>query len=192
MNFFQGWWAVVSSFAQPVLGLVRAKWLRTLVYAAAVALALWFYGSYVRLGTWVPLSSDQNRLYAVAACFVGWLLYMAWWLVVGRRRNDQLVSGLTAGGIDSGAATALEVEQMRQRLQQSLVQLRRLMGGRRGYLYELPWYVLIGPPGSGKTTALRNSGLKFPLTATIGAGPGPGRRWHAQLRLVDYRTGDSA
>ncbi len=171
MNFFQGWASLVSSFAQPVLGLVRAKWLRTLVYACAGALVLWFYGSYIRLGTWTPLASDENRLYAVAACFVAWLLYMAWWLAVGRRRNAQLISGLTDGGIAPGAATALEVEQLRQRLQQALMQLRRLMGGRRGYLYELPWYVMIGPPGSGKTTALQNSGLKFPLASTIGRDP---------------------
>lgn len=31
----------------------------------------------------------------------------------------------------------------------------------RQYLYELPWYIFIGAPQSGKTTALLNSGLKF-------------------------------
>ena len=36
------------------------------------------------------------------------------------------------------------------------------------YLYELPWYVIIGAPGSGKTTALRNAGLQFPLAAQMG------------------------
>src|SRR4029077_14233351 len=34
--------------------------------------------------------------------------------------------------------------------------------GAGGSLYDLPWYVFIGAPGSGKTTALVNSGLKFP------------------------------
>jgi type VI secretion system protein ImpL len=29
-------------------------------------------------------------------------------------------------------------------------------------LYALPWYVIIGPPGAGKTTALRNSGSSSP------------------------------
>src|SRR5215469_13954491 len=33
----------------------------------------------------------------------------------------------------------------------------------RTSLYDLPWYIIIGPPGAGKTTALANSGLRFPL-----------------------------
>ena len=42
---------------------------------------------------------------------------------------------------------------------------------RRGSsLYDLPWYVFIGAPGSGKTTALINSGLKFPLEQRVGKG----------------------
>src|SRR5690606_8416903 len=36
------------------------------------------------------------------------------------------------------------------------------------YLYQLPWYVFIGAPGSGKTTALVNSGLNFPLADRFG------------------------
>ncbi len=40
----------------------------------------------------------------------------------------------------------------------------------RQYLYQLPWYIFIGAPGSGKTTALVNSGLQFPLAESHGAG----------------------
>ncbi len=54
-----------------------------------------------------------------------------------------------------------------------------------GYLYERPWYVIIGPPGRGKTTAIQNSGLDFPLVA----GRVSGRGRNAQLRLVDRRAG---
>ena len=42
---------------------------------------------------------------------------------------------------------------------------RRKLGGRR-FLRDMPWYVIIGPPASGKTTALRQSGLEFPFDLT--------------------------
>jgi len=46
----------------------------------------------------------------------------------------------------------------------ALTTLKAASGNKSGYLYDLPWYVIIGPPGAGKTTALVNSGLKFPLS----------------------------
>ena len=45
---------------------------------------------------------------------------------------------------------------------------RSRSGGSGRSLYDLPWYVFIGAPGSGKTTALVNSGLKFPLEQRVG------------------------
>jgi len=44
------------------------------------------------------------------------------------------------------------------------------LGGKSGAdaLYALPWYMIIGPPGSGKSTALRNSGLRFPYMSRQG------------------------
>ena len=48
-------------------------------------------------------------------------------------------------------------------MRDALATLRRAKGKGGDVLYDLPWYVIIGPPGAGKTTALINSGLKFPL-----------------------------
>ena len=61
---------------------------------------------------------------------------------VGRRRGRQ--RGLGADG-RSARAAALE------------------RGQEARLLYARPWYVIIGPPGAGKTTALLNSGLRFPF-----------------------------
>jgi type VI secretion system protein ImpL len=36
------------------------------------------------------------------------------------------------------------------------------------YVYQLPWYMFVGAPGTGKTTALLHSGLKFPLAERLG------------------------
>src|SRR5262249_53045969 len=44
----------------------------------------------------------------------------------------------------------------------------------RQYVYDLPWYAFIGAPGAGKTTALVNSGLRFPLADRLGREAGRG------------------
>jgi len=59
---------------------------------------------------------------------------------------------------------------MRDKLTSALTLLKAASKS-RGYLYEQPWYAIIGPPGAGKTTALLNAGLTFPLAAEMGQGP---------------------
>jgi len=46
----------------------------------------------------------------------------------------------------------------------------KLSRGRKDALAILPWYLIVGPPGAGKSTALRNSGLKFPYLSAKGGG----------------------
>lgn len=46
------------------------------------------------------------------------------------------------------------------RMQGAVAHLKRSAGANS--LYDLPWYVIIGPPGVGKTTALLHSGIEFP------------------------------
>ncbi|HET9931118.1 MAG TPA: type VI secretion system membrane subunit TssM, partial [Polyangiaceae bacterium] len=66
-------------------------------------------------------------------------------------------------------ALALQFEKALQTLKAS-----KLGRGRGGALYALPWYVIIGPPGAGKSTAIRQSGLKFPLLGSKGSVRGIG------------------
>ena len=60
-----------------------------------------------------------------------------------------------------------EILELKEQLEVAIDALKRskLGQGRRSKaaLYALPWYVFIGPPTSGKTTAILNSGLNFPM-----------------------------
>jgi len=60
-----------------------------------------------------------------------------------------------------------ELESIQARFKQAAADLEDARfpcpDGRQRAVDELPWYVMIGAPGSGKTTALLNSGLRFPL-----------------------------
>ena len=60
-----------------------------------------------------------------------------------------------------------QIEQIEQEFTAAVESLKRskLGKGRLGQsaLYALPWYVIMGPPAAGKTTAITASGLDFPL-----------------------------
>jgi type VI secretion system protein ImpL len=65
-----------------------------------------------------------------------------------------------------------EIMELQLQVKRALDQLRssKLGGQAGGPLYALPWYMIVGPPGAGKTTALLQSGLSFPVTDPQGGG----------------------
>lgn len=66
-----------------------------------------------------------------------------------------------------------EIAELQRRVQQGIAALKDTKLGRatgRSALYALPWYAIIGPPGAGKTTALKHSGLNFPFLDPGGGG----------------------
>ncbi len=62
-----------------------------------------------------------------------------------------------------------EIEQLKQQLTGAIDSLKKSKlakgGSGKAALYALPWYMFIGPPGSGKTTVIENSGLEFPFSS---------------------------
>jgi len=75
--------------------------------------------------------------------------------------SDLLKEIAQAGSADD-ERVAKELQTLRARFEEAAAHLR----GNK--IEELPWYVMIGAPGSGKTTALLNSGLRFPLMTKDG------------------------
>ena len=75
-----------------------------------------------------------------------------------KKATEKLAEGLAAAEPEDDTGV------LKDKMKDALATLKSASGGKGDFLYDLPWYVLIGPPGSGKTTALVNSGLKFPLS----------------------------
>jgi type VI secretion system protein ImpL len=131
------------------------------------AVLMWFLAPLI--GSHGPLSSDLTRVLAMAIVplVMGTTAGLTRWR--DRRMNARMASEITDAG--GAAAGSQEVQALSARLREALDALKRSRFGKasgRRWLYQLPWYVLIGPPGSGKTTALVNSGLNFPLSGKFG------------------------
>ncbi|MBE7209394.1 MAG: type VI secretion system membrane subunit TssM [Gluconacetobacter diazotrophicus] len=145
------------------------------------------------LGPLIPgLQSELARALAILVLVLLWAGINGVISLRRRRRDRRLAEQVGDAGpadaVDRQGRTAEEVEQLRAQLARALNRLRRSRRG-RGYLYEQPWFVLIGPPGSGKTTALLNSGLAFPLADE---GEGAALRGVGGTRLCDWWFSDEA
>jgi len=152
----------------------------SLIGLIALSLLIWFVGPQIKFGeeNKAPLASVTARLICIMVLLVLWGLNNLWIQTRNRKTNNQLVAGLQESqeNLRQGGhtdQTAEELFQINERFNQALDTLRRYkFKGATGNkaLYELPWYIIVGPPGSGKTTALINSGLEFPLADTFGRG----------------------
>ncbi|HHM05129.1 MAG TPA: type VI secretion system membrane subunit TssM [Gammaproteobacteria bacterium] len=149
----------------------------------ALGALVWFGGPYLALGEAKPLAAEFNRLLTILVLTLLWGLNNLLQILKTKRINDQLIQSLATPApavaptpepqAAASSAAAEEVQTLDRRFTEALAVLKKTrLKNRYGEqrLYELPWYAVIGPPGAGKTTALANSGLNFPLADQLGRG----------------------
>jgi type VI secretion system protein ImpL len=154
----------------------RSRWFRSFIGVAVLAVLVWFCGPLLGLGQLHPLETEIARWITIAVLFVLWLVTNLVNELRAGRRDKQLASGITEADTKVSApdpaetASAEEVALLSDRLRDALKTLKqaKVGSGSRKRLATLPWYMFIGPPGAGKTTALLNCGLKFPLADAPG------------------------
>src|SRR6478736_1231356 len=136
-------WA--GSFALSVLGVDVAMWIRVV---ASVAVVLMVVGVLV-----------YRRVRAGARA---------------RALEREIIKQSQAQAAIAKPDRRAELLELQRQIEQGITALQKTKIGKAHgsrALYVLPWYAIIGPPGAGKTTALRQSGLVFPfLDASSGGG----------------------
>ena len=75
-------------------------------------------------------------------------------------------------------------------MQDAIAQLKGHAGGKRDYLYQRPWYVIIGPPGAGKTTIVPLRLMAEPLVRSAPAGEDETIHAFAERRFAVDLVGD--
>ncbi|MFT4435065.1 type VI secretion system membrane subunit TssM [Caballeronia sp. 15715] len=154
---------------------------------------IWWIGPLIAIGapdTYRPLDSERARVITIGVLVLVVVLRGLWLVARAIWRNHVLAAGLVGRAAHEAPQAyaepepgAEEIVELGRRFDRAVAALREArvnaagsrpgwrdwlsMSGRQ-YLYRLPWYVLIGAPGSGKTTVLEYSGLQFPLADKLG------------------------
>ena len=162
--------------------------------ALALAFVLWFEGPLLAFDGHAPLASEASRWVLIALVFAVWGLYWGGRWLRTRLASSNFVRSLVANAAagsrepDEGQKAAEgDLAILRTRFEEALKTLRRAGAVKdpardgkmdfrsrwldfgRQTIYDLPWYMFVGAPGAGKTTALVHSGLNFPLADRLGA-----------------------
>jgi len=167
------------------------NWYAVTLTVAAILIAIVLFGLPIPFAFFRPWSVRIAFAVGIVVAWAAWWGYRRWRV---RRAADAIAAELAGPDPKAEEGRALD-----KRMGEALTKLRAAAGNRRDYLYSRPWYVIIGPPGAGKTTALLNAGLRFPFAEQAVGGVGGTRNldfWFAdEAVLVDtagrYTTQDS-
>lgn len=133
---------------------------------------VWLLGPYFAFGGARPMHGIAGRVIATLLLLLAWTATALWHknreLRGSRKLLEQVVGQADAPAVNvTTPAETADSAQLRQRFEDAIARLKKVRRS-GGNLYRLPWYVIVGPPGSGKTTALVNSGLRFPMEQELG------------------------
>ena len=151
-----------------ILPLFRSIYTILIIVAAILSACTWYFAPLIGGETWRPFDGITSRIVTISLVWLFFLLLIGFIFWRRRRRNKKMTEDI-AESVDTSEddVFAEELGELRGKFKTAMTELRKSKNGRR-HLRELPWYVMIGPPGAGKTTAIVNSGLQFPLAGKLG------------------------
>ncbi|WXL25712.1 type VI secretion system membrane subunit TssM [Ectopseudomonas mendocina] len=157
----------MKSFFSKLAAFFRKTWVWSLCLIIVLALLIWFAGPLLAVDDYKFWESPVSRLLTICLLVLIWGLCMVYanWKANVRKKAEEEDEAAQERLRREGQVNDEQME-LRQRFKQALHTLKRssLYRGRsERWRNDLPWYLLIGPQGGGKTSLLDFSGLDFPL-----------------------------
>jgi type VI secretion system protein ImpL len=124
-----------------------------IILGALLLLAVWVIGILFPELRWLA------EWVTAAVVFIVLLVFLVRWI-----RTRLKAAALERELLKQAAASVVErpeVVELRAEMRKAFAALKLQSRSKANALYELPWYVIVGPPAVGKTTALERSGLTF-------------------------------
>ncbi len=152
-----------------ILPLFRSIYFCLIFLAAVLSACVWYFAPFIGGETWRPFDSSFSRIITIAVIWVI-ILSILLFIFLRRRKREKAMTEEIAEAVEIDTGDEMiksELGELRDKLRTAMTQLRKSKNGGK-HLSVLPWYVMIGPPGAGKTTAIVNSGLQFPLADELG------------------------
>ncbi|MCX9153089.1 type VI secretion system membrane subunit TssM [Pseudomonas sp. TB1-B1] len=162
----------MNAFFKGAGTVLRKSWVWSLLLVLSSALLVWFFGPLLAVADHRFWQGSTARLVTISGLFLLWGLAM---VVVGARRTARLKQPEYQERYQRTGLIDDEQRQVRGRFKEALHTLkttRRYAQRSDRWRNALPWYLLIGQQGSGKTGVLAAGGLHLPLDRGESVPPG--------------------
>ena len=124
----------------------------------------------IAAGTWFQWSWERQVLGLVIILFL-WIFFLMYTRLQAAKSASLIEESIKVQAeqniLSMRPDKQAEIEQLKEQLTAAIEALKKSKIGQgasgKSALYALPWYMFIGPPGAGKTTAIEHSGLEFPF-----------------------------
>jgi type VI secretion system protein ImpL len=134
------------------------------ILAAVLLTAIWVGGYFLSLPLWIEIAASVF----VVLLVVGILVFRRLRAVrAAKALEREIMRQAAQQAANTRPDRRAEIVELQEQIQKGIASLKSSKLGNvsgAAALYALPWYVIIGPPGAGKTTALKQSGLEFPFS----------------------------
>lgn len=134
-----------------------------LLILSAISFGIWFAGPFISIADFTPLFSADKRFYLILALFLAWFLKIMFLDGRLKKETPRVVSLKHPEYTKRMAQLTGRFKGATDFLKKTIIN----KNGKDTSLHHLPWYLIIGPSGAGKTSLLANSGINYILSKQV-------------------------